>query len=340
MSFGGVSALASGNPIGAALSVFQSLIGLGQDSVVYELIRKLKKLQDQFKTMQSNGLFGTQVQARKVADRSIWEEIGYAEPADVPHLFPRAPAGTTFTVKDPFYPANDFTTLWVGRRLRDYLRDVRHTDGTWWGSVFKVNQGDPSDTIPGIGREGVWRQDFPAEALAGALARQPKQYLGPRPLAGEDAASRRLAFAQAGDVRRLWLMYLSDQARREGRRVRAWGGVGWLDGDPSGELKDDKTATAYRFSGLQKLLPDVARPVRTPFQRIAPPDADAQTLELFLGRTPIASRARVRTTPTAITSRVAKVLFDLGFRSPSDFSRITFGGPNSTLSRGIAALGG
>jgi hypothetical protein len=319
VSFG--AAFGTGNPIGAAFEIFQQLIGLFRSaSSVDELIRRYRKLQNQFQVMSGNGLFGTQVQLRKVQDRSIWEEIGYAEPADVPHIFANAPAGTTFTVKDFEFPRNDFTSLWVSRRVSDFAHELRFPEGTWWGSVFRIDLGDPSDTIPGIGREGVVRHDFAASALAAGLARQPKQFLGPRALAGEDAAIRRAAFrAGGGSPLHLWFTALDEQARREGRRVRTWGGRGFIDINPNTPALDERTATAFRSSGFRTF--SIGSGVRDPQVRLIFDLLNVPGNNRGGFVTPTVSPF-VRGKLNLLTESAATQLFNLGIRSPSDFRKL------------------
>jgi len=234
MAQGAVMAVLSGNPIGA---MFSGLLGLlssmtGQQRLIRNLIDRIKYFQTTFRGMQQRGMFGSQTQQRMVDSRAIWEQIGWVQPNEIPPLFDKVPPGTQLQVKEDLWPLGDrINSGWVNRGWRDAWRgNLRWPDRLFYGSTFAAPSGVPPDTLPPVGVNSLRRIDFPPAALARALDAQPQQYLGPRRLAGDEARIRRAAFeAGGGRVGQLWDRELSNQSEREGRRVRAWAGQGWID---------------------------------------------------------------------------------------------------------------
>jgi len=253
VSAGGVLALLNANPIGFFFSAVQSLFGLFSTLQLPDLINRLRFFEGTFRSMATRGLFASQTQRRLVESRGIWEDIGWADPAEPPPHFGLIPPGTTYTVTDQWPNGPNHPFEWfVSRGRRDeYRGDLRWPDGTFHASWFQAEPGLPIDTLPGVGDAGVIRRDFDAGFLARALANRPRRYLGPRPLAGDAAAIRREAFALGGgDVWKLWNDQLEVQSEREGRTVSTWlGGDQWLSKNPNRDLFDRPNPRVYRGTG-------------------------------------------------------------------------------------------
>lgn len=234
------------DPISLGLRIGGGIISAvaGGRSQIAQLVAVVQRYQTIFRGMASRGLFGSQVQRRMVESREIWEQIGWAEPLEIPPTFRAIPPGSTFTVKDE-WPPRSHSGDWIARRgfrgaqVNPYVPampgrgpkggGLRWPDGSWFGAQFYAPAGFPPDAMPGVGRDGVHRHDYPPDALKRAQDAQPRQYLGPRPLAGAEMELRRRAFAAGGgSVAQLWAMAIREQSEREGRDVRAWTGNGWL----------------------------------------------------------------------------------------------------------------
>lgn len=251
MAFGAINAVLSGNPITAAFQVFQQILALTQGDQLLRLLREVRFYRTTLQSMRERGLFASQTQRRLVESRAIWQEIGWAEPAEVPPLFVDVPPGATNTVKGE-WPPRQLEHEWLERGLgREAFTELRSPSGAHWGFQARARPGLPIDTMLGVGQLGTWRRDFPPDALARAQAAQPRQYLGPRPLAGAEMEARRRAFAAGGgSVSTLWRYHLEDQAAREGRRVRTWTGAGWIGADPNKPIDLDEPYSEAYHGGL------------------------------------------------------------------------------------------